>query len=86
MHPGVIITSVVASLFGLAIVSVLVSQKSQTTGVIGATASGLAGLIQAATLQNVSTIGSLGSAGTTNSGGSYVTNPITLGGISLGTG
>jgi hypothetical protein len=48
MHPGVIITSSLALVIGLAIVAVLVSQKAQTPTVIGAAGSALGYVIQSA--------------------------------------
>lgn len=44
-----VLATVVASIMGLAIISVILSQKSNTTAVINAGSTGLSGLITAAT-------------------------------------
>jgi hypothetical protein len=49
MHPGVLIASALAGVFGIAIVAVLVSRNAQTGSVISTTGSALAGVISAAT-------------------------------------
>jgi hypothetical protein len=48
MHPGVIITSALALVIGLAIVAVIVSQKAQTPNVISAAGTALSTVIQSA--------------------------------------
>jgi hypothetical protein len=48
MHPGVIITSSLALVIGLAIVAVIVSQKAQTPTVLSAAGAALSSVIQAA--------------------------------------
>lgn len=79
MHPGVIITSALALVIGLAIVSVLVSKQSQTPQVFAAAASGLGYVIQ----QAVSPVTQSGNV-LANSTGNYLPNPLGIGGISTG--
>jgi xanthine/uracil/vitamin C permease (AzgA family) len=49
MHPGVLIASALAGVFGIAIVAVLVSRNARTGSVISTTVTALAGVISAAT-------------------------------------
>jgi hypothetical protein len=50
MHPGVLIASALAGIFGIAIVAVLVSQNARTGSVISTTGTALAAVIHEATL------------------------------------
>jgi hypothetical protein len=77
MHPGVIITSALALVIGLAIVAVLVSKNAQTPTVLSSAGSALAGVITAA----VSPVTQGGSTGLSSSVGNYMSNPQGIGGI-----
>lgn len=73
MHPGVIITSALALVIGLAIVSVLVSKQSQTPSVISTAGAAFAQIIGAATAPVTGATG--GSSLLSTAPGSFLTNP-----------
>jgi hypothetical protein len=77
MHPGVIITSTLALVIGLAIVAVLVSKGAQTPDVLKSAGSALSAVIGAA----VSPVTQGGSTGLGSSPGNYLANPLGIGGI-----
>jgi hypothetical protein len=82
MHPGVIITSALALVIGLAIVAVLVSRNAQTGNVLTSAGQALGYVIG----QAVSPVTQTGSgAGLTNSIGNALADPFTsAGAINLG--
>lgn len=69
MHPGVIITSALAGVFGLAIVAVIVSKNAQTGSVLSSAGTALSEVIKAATEPVTGNVGN----SLANSSGSWLT-------------